>query len=436
MAPTERHAAHRIFGSLGLVMGGKAGAGLISLGYLVLAAPYLGPRDFGVLVLVHGYVVLVVGIFGFAAAPALVRYGATALHEGDAPRLSRLLRFSAMVEAAFGLAALAAAALCVPLASRLLDWPPEVASIAVVYSLAVLSAVRSTPGGYLQLRGRFDLIGLHNMVMPLVRLVGAGIAVWFDLGLRAFLVAWLIAALVEWATMWAAGLWLAHRDLGRTLLSPGPGRAVAENPGIWRFTLANNADITLRDLAERAAPLIVGWVMGPAAAGLYSVAQRATVILAQPATMLGNTAYAELARIVADGRGRAVLRRTLVRVVALSLAAAVPVVVLLAVFSETVVRLLAGEAFLASAGLMVWLVAAKAIAMVAPPCSAALTALGRPGLSLKTNLLASLVFIPILPLLLHGFGLTGAGIQAVGQTFVTAAVMAWLSERFSRRLEN
>lgn len=433
MAPTERHAANRIFGSLGLVMGGKAGAGLVSLGYLVLAAPYLGPRDFGVLVLVHGYVVLVVGIFGFAAAPALVRYGATALHEGDAPRLARLLRFTALVEAGFGLAALAVAALCVPLASRLLDWPPEVAQVAVVYSLAVLAAIRSTPAGYLQLRGRFDLIGLHNMVMPLVRLVGAAIAVGFDLGLRAFLVAWLIAALAEWATMWAAGLWLAHRDMGRTLLAPGPGRAVAENPGIWRFTLANNADVTLRDLAERAAPLIVGWVMGPAAAGLYSVAQRATVILAQPAQMLGSTSYAELAKIVADGRGGAVLRRTLVRVVALSLAAAVPVVVLLAVFSETVVRLLAGEAFLASAGLMVWLVAAKAVAMITPPCSAALTAMGRPGLSLRTNLIASLIFIPVLPVLLHVFGLIGAGIGALGQAALAAGVMATMSVRLSRR---
>lgn len=436
MTPPDRHAANRIFGSLGLVMGGKAGAGILSLGSLMLAAPYLGPSDFGVLVLVHGYVVLVVGLFGFAAAPALVRYGATALHAGDAPRLARLLRFTAMVEAAFGLAALAVAALCVPLAARALGWPPEVAQIAVVYSVAVLAGVRSTPAGYLQLRGRFDLIGLHNMVMPLVRLVGAALAVGFDLGLPAFLIAWMIAALAEWATMWAAGLWLASRDLGRALLVPGPGRATRENTGIWRFTLANNADITLRDLAERATPLIVGWMMGPAAAGLYSVAQRATVILAQPAMMLGSTAYAELARIVADGRGRTVLRRTLVRVVALSLAAAVPVVILLAAFSETVVRLLAGEAFLASAGLMVWLVAAKAIAVVTPPCSAALTAMGRPGLSLTTNLLASLVFIPILPLFLHGFGLVGAGIQAVGQTFVTAAVMAWLSEHHSRRLED
>jgi O-antigen/teichoic acid export membrane protein len=433
MTSAHRRSANRIFGSLGLVMGGKAGAGLISLGYLMIAAPYLGPRDFGILVLVHAYVVLVIGVFGFSAAQALVRFGAAARHEGDTPRLARLLRFVAMVEVGFGLTGLAVAVLCVPLAGRILGWPPEVAEIAVFYSVAVLSAVRSTPGGYLQLCGRFDLIGLHSMVMPLVRLVGAAIAAGFDLGLQAFLIAWMIAALAEWATMWAAGLWLAYRDLGRTLRDPGPGHAMRENEGIWRFTLANNADITLRDLAERAAPLIVGWIMGPAAAGLYSVAQRATVILAQPAMMLGSTAYAELARIVVDGRGGPVLRTTLVRVIALSLCAATPVVILLAIFSEEVVRLLAGPAFLASAGLMVWLVAAKAIALVTPPCSAALTAMGRPGLSLRTNLVASLIFIPVLPLLLHGFGLIGAGIGAVGQAMTAAIVMAVMTERISRR---
>ncbi|WP_231636115.1 hypothetical protein [Novosphingobium sp. ST904] len=61
--------------------------------------------------------------------------------------------------------------------------------------------------------------------------------------------------------------------------------------------------MTLSELAGRVAPLVVGWVLGPAMAGLYSVAQRATVIIAQPAQILGNTAYAELAHVVADGRG-------------------------------------------------------------------------------------------------------------------------------------
>ena len=75
---TDRPAGRvrRIFASLGLVLGGKAGAGIMSLGYLLLATRYLGPKDYGVLVLVHAYVTTVCVVIEFPSWQAIVRYGA------------------------------------------------------------------------------------------------------------------------------------------------------------------------------------------------------------------------------------------------------------------------------------------------------------------------------------------------------------------------
>ena len=101
----------RIFRGLGLVLGGKAGAGLISLVYLVIAARALGPHDYGILVLVHAYVTAICGIVEFPAWQAIVRYGAEARQEGASHRLARLLRFGAKVELAGGVAAIQAAGL-------------------------------------------------------------------------------------------------------------------------------------------------------------------------------------------------------------------------------------------------------------------------------------------------------------------------------------
>jgi hypothetical protein len=74
----------RIFKGLGLVLGGKAGAGLISLVYLIIAARALGPHDYGILMLVHGYVTAVCGIVEFPAGLAIIRYGAQAMEEDAA----------------------------------------------------------------------------------------------------------------------------------------------------------------------------------------------------------------------------------------------------------------------------------------------------------------------------------------------------------------
>ncbi|MGQ3048565.1 MAG: lipopolysaccharide biosynthesis protein [Niveispirillum sp.] len=425
-------ALRRIFGGLGLVLGGKAGAGLISLAYLVIATRALGPHDYGVLVLIHTYVTTVCGIVEFPAWQAVVRYGAEAQRAGDRHRLSRLLRFGARVELLGGLAAILAAALCAPLVGPHLGWPETAMVLALPYSLAVLGSVRSTPAGYLQLVNRFDLLGLHNLVAPMVRLAGAGIATLAGWGLKGFLVAWLLAALCEFISLWAMGLWLARRHLGPDLRRPEPGDPAADNPGIWRFLLASNADVTLTELAGRVAPLVVGWMLGPAAAGLFSVAQRATVLIAQPAQILGNTAYPELARLTASGHGGWALRQTVGRVAAIALGACIPIVAIVWLFNAQIVELIAGPAFADAAQLMVVLVLARALAMAGPPCTAALTALGRPGWSMGANLTASLLFLPALPILLDQFGLAGAGIQAVGQALTASLLLLVLTWNRSR----
>jgi len=405
----------RIYANLMRLLGGKAASALLSLGYMVIATRALGPTDYGVLVLVHTFAMTVGGIVEFPGWHAIVRYGAQALAEDDHPRMLRLLRFAGMVESAGGIASILAAAILAPLLGPMLGWSPTAIAFALPYSFAVLASIRATPAGYLQLLGRFDLLGLHNLVSPAVRLVGAALAAWLGLGLKAFLIAWLIAALAEWAAMWALGIVAMRRTLRDPVLLGSVRGAIAENPGLWRFMLAANADVTLTELAARIAPLFVGWILGPAAAGLYAVAQRATVVIQQPAQIMGQAAYAELARLVANGGSGAALRNALLRCAGVALAAATPVLLILALFGRDVAMAMGGRAFAGATGLILLLAIARTAWLVAPPASSALTALGRPALSVAANLTINLGLLPLLPLMMLGFGLAGAGWHAILQ---------------------
>lgn len=414
----------RIYRNLGHLLGGKAVAGALSLVYLAIAARTLGPADYGVLVLMHTYVLTVGGIIEFPGWHAVVRYGAQALATGDRPRLTRLLAFAGAVEAVGGLAAVAAAAALAPWLGPRLGWSQTAIAFAGPYSLAVLASIRATPAGYLQLTGRFGLLGAHSTVAPLMRLAGAGLAAALGAGLKGFLIAWLCAALVEWLAMWSFGFWAARRQVAWSHLAPGLGGVPRENPGLWRFMLAANADVTTTELAGRAAPLAVGWILGPASAGLYAVAQRTTVILAQPAQILGQAAYAELARLAGDSdRGRRI-RAALRRTIGAALAAALVICVLVMVFGRDLAVLIAGDAFAGAAGVMLALTVARALLTAAPPMSAALTALGRPGLSVQANLVAGLGLLILLPPLLRNAGLAGAGALAIVQALTAVGLLA------------
>lgn len=423
MADGSNGAVGRIYGNLGRLLGGKAAAGLLSLAYMAVAARALGPADYGVLILVHAYVMTVGGIIEFPGWQAVVRYGAQALSAGDRPRLARLLAFAGLVEGAGGIVAVIVAFVLAPWIGPRLGWSPAAIAFAGPYSLAVLASIRSMPAGYLQLSGRFDLLGAHSVVAPGVRLAGSLLAMIGGLGLKGFLVVWLAAALAEWSAMWALGAYAAWGRLSHRDLRAGLGSVPRENPGLWRFMLATNADVTVSELSGRLAPLVVGWMLGPAAAGLYAIAQRATAVLAQPAQILGQAAYAELARLAAGGESD-LIPRALSRAVGIGVLVALPVCVAIGLFGDRLAVLVAGEGFAKAGPIMVWLALARTVLLAGPPTSAALTALGRPGLSVAANLVSGVGLMLLLPPLLDWQGLRGAGVYALVQAAVSVTLLA------------
>ena len=418
-----RGALRGIFGNTLRLLGGKAGAGIISLVYIALAARALGPTEYGVLVLVHTYVLAVGGIIEFPGWHAVVRYGAQALLVGDDRRLARLLKFAAVLEMACGGVAIAAAALLAPWIGARLGWSPRAIDLSLPYSLAVLATVRATAAGYLQVTGRFDLLGAHSLVPPLARLAGAALAWVCGWGLAGFLWAWLAAALLEWAVMWVMALATMSGGLRRLAFTIDLRGVRTENPGLTRFMLGANADVTFAELAARVTPLAIGWMAGPAAAGLFAIAQRATIVIAQPAQSLGQAAYAELAKLAAKGETAEVVS-TIARASGVTMAIAIPVCALFGLFGRPLAELMGGSGFATAGGLMLWLALARTILLCAPPLSAALTALGRPGLSAAMNLTGSLGLVVVLPLVLPAWGQSAIGPCVVAQALLTMALLA------------
>jgi O-antigen/teichoic acid export membrane protein len=413
----------RIFANLGLLLSGKAGAGVMSLGYLVIAARTLGADDYGVLILVHAYVTLLGGIVAFSGWHGLVRYGSAALEAGEHGRLLRIVRFMTLVEIGFGVLAMLIAAALVPVVGPHMGWPPDAMRFAVPYSLAILATVRSTPQGILQIAGRVDLIGAHQLVSPGVRLIGCLAVWWAGGGLLAFLVVWLLAALAEWAAMWILGLWaLRSMRLSEPLIG-GVAGTLAENAGLLRFVATTNVDLTLGELAPKLSPLTVGWMLGPAAAGLYALAQRASVVLQQPALMLGQASYAVMAKLLAE-HNLAGFRRSVWVSTAIAMLIALPVVVLIGIFASDILALLGGKSFGDGATLLVLLAIARAVALGSPALSSALIALGFPSRSIAVNLFANLLIYPLLPLMVLMFGLDGAGWHALLQSAVATVALA------------
>lgn len=427
--PLSAHSPlRRIAGNMGRLLSGKAAAGIISLGSIAIAARILGVEQYGVLNLVHGFATLMGGTIAFSGFHGMVRYGAEALNRGAHAQFRNLVLLLALIELGMAAIAIALAMLLVPWVGASLGWSQQAIQFGEIYCFAIFATVRATPQGLLQLAERFDLIGLHPIVMPIIRLAGALAIYATGGGLSAFLWVWLGAAIAEGLSMWVL-CWIGTRHLvfaadGRPTLK-GTRR---DNPGIVRFIATTNLDLTLRDIAPKATPLIIGWMLGPAAAGLFALVQRASAILIQPAQMLGEAAYPVVTRLLISGddnaAGKAV-RRSAVFATVTAIAAAA----LMSLFADRLLVLLGGASFAGGASLLVLVVLGRAMIAGMPILSAALTAQGRPWASARANLASNVGMLPVLPLMIYWLGLNGAGVHGILQGLMLVSVLLWSYNR-------
>ncbi|MCR9178845.1 MAG: MATE family efflux transporter [Erythrobacteraceae bacterium] len=423
----------RIVKNLGLLLSGKLAAGAISLVYIALSTRILGLTDYGVLNLVYGYATFMGALIAFSGFHPVVTFGTEALQSGDLQRLGRLLTFMTLLELGLAAVAIGLTALLAPQVGAALQWSAAAIELAPFYSLAILATVRATPWGLLQILNRFDLIAGDHAVMPIVRLAGTTI-IWFTGGgLEEFLVVWALAAVLEGITMWALA-WYVCRRPG---IKFAPASLVEltqvwrENPFLLRFLTITNIDQTLREFAPKAVPLIIGWVAGPAATGLYSVAMRIGAVLTQLPQLLGQAAYSVIQQQISAGHLDKA-RRAVSKAAFVVTTVALAVALLISLWSSNVLTLVAGSEFAIGSKLLVFVLAARAVAAAAPLWSTSLTSIGRPGVSLWINIFCNLLILPVLPVLLWQMDVNGAGVHAVGQALLFAFLL-WLANRHSYR---
>ena len=422
----------RIYKNASVLLGGKFLAALTSIAYIPLATHSLGATLFGVLVLVNGYTRAVAAALTFQVRLALVRHATLCLHEKSHDKLRKLLGFMLLIELGFGIFAISIAALLVPFAAEQFSWPAEELPMIMLYSLATVSMMHSMPSGVLYLFGRFRLLSLQQTVGPTVRLIFAALAYVLDAGLSGFLLAWLAGSIAESAFQWFFGL----RELSRRGLLDGllrwPKGITRQHEGIWRFVLTTKFDTSLEELSSRATPLAVGWILGPAAAGLYHVAMKIGMVLTQPMVLVGQTLYPELSKLVASKQFQN-LNRVVLRTGLIAVALGLIVFLLLSTFGEQILVLFGGTGFDAAYHVLILIALGATIQLFGFPMSAALVACGRPGSVLKIKLASSILLFPVLLGLLKLYGLNGAGFYAVGFALVVVILISVAFRRNTAR---
>lgn len=423
------------FRSAGVLLLGKTTQGLFAVIYTALAARALGLEAFGALVLLHGFIMAVADLARFQSWQIVLRYGAPALNAGDTSRFRRVLEFSMLLDILGAGIGLVVVLLAIAPAMRLFGLPDELQVLAPYYGVSILFLTSvGTSDGVLRLLDRFDLLAIQTAIAPATRLVGSVVLYLAGANLEAFLVVWFLGTVSARLTMLAFGWrevmrrgFLSRRRSSSEEVPSSEGIGRLER-GAWRFALGTSLNATLGLADKHLGLLAVGWLVGPAAAGLFRIArQLAEVLTKANRTLLTPAIYPELARLTArgdiGGRRDMVIRSALLMGGMSAVAFGV-----LALFGEPLITLIAGSGFEDAYGTMLLLALAGVVSNCTFPLEPLLISVGRVNETVIIRTAATITYLALIYPLLVETGPIGAGIAACAYAS-TGAVMFGLRGR-------
>lgn len=416
----------RGFGSvahnLGWLLAGRGVTAVLSLVYLAIVTRTLGVTDFGRFSIIVGASQVLTTLVGFETWQIIVRFGSAHRAAGDRDRLGRLLRACTALDGVSAVVGVGVAAGILSLWGEMLGIGPTLWRATFIFTVVQLLSMRSTPVGILRLSDKFSLAALADSVMPIVRLVGAGLVAVIHPTLQGFLVAWmaaeLLTALAYWVMVARTGNIRLMRRHGRNLRG-----VIDDNPGILRFAISTNANSTFTLSSKQFPLLLVGGVAGTTAAGEFRLAVQIAQAMTKLSQLLARAAFPEIVRSV-DAGGLRKVGKFLIRSVSVASMVAVLVFGLLLLTGQHVLALVGGPEFTNAYSSLLWLTAAGCVDLCTVGFEPVLMAANRAGSAFLVRLAATGTMFAAAFLLSPTMGADGIAAGVLIASMVGAVLLA------------
>lgn len=401
-----------VYGNAAVLLGGKGFSALANVATLALAARALGLESFGLLVLVSTFAIAVADLAKFQTWQLILQYGQAALERGDRAGFQPILRFSVGLDLISGLLGVLVALAVIALAWPWLNWPEALRGPAALYMSVILFLVPGTPLGLLRALDRFDLLAIRSGLGALLRLLGATLGWWLELGLGGFLLIWHLSSLLSLLlSASAAARLLDERGQLDGLRWREPAWAPAI-PGIWRFVWQNNLNLSLGVASTHLFTLMVGGLVGSAAAGLFHVGRQLADGIGKAGDLIVAALYPQLVRL-REQADRAAMRRMAWRLSLACGAVATGLLLLVSPFAAPLLGWVMGTMPADGGRFVLLLCAAAVVRLWALPFEPLLISTGRIGTASAARAAVLGLQIPLCYVLSVRHGLDGAAVAAL-----------------------
>ena len=412
----------RVRANFWILIRGRGAAAIMAFAATVLMARSLGPAEFGLVVLMHTYVMLIRALLDFGTVDAIVRYGIPAHDAADSHALGGLIKVCRRIDKQACLTATLLALILAPFAGPAMGMDTKHVMLLMAYSVVLLTTGTGSAAGILRLYDRFDILGRQMTIAPTIRFLGVAIAWGLGAPIEIFVAIWGAAYATENVYL----LWQAkHKyrvQIKQALIGVSfKGASLNDFNGLRHFLWVTYWQSNLDVLPKHITTLLVGYLLGPAEAGLLRLAREIASALSRPALLIRQVVFVDLTR--AWHVGSAAFDIIAYRTALLGGALGLAFVLISYFFGEYLLANLVGPQFVAAKAVLSLMLLAATLDLATSPLLSGLYAMGHALKTLRVTMVSTAIHLVMFVLLTRQLGLIGAGLAAIAGAALTLTGM-------------
>ena len=409
----------------------NAAAGALNLVGLAIAARALDVDELGIILIIQAYARVVDGLFNFQSVNVLTRFLAEAEHGEETERFRGLVKAGILVDGLTALVATLVAILILPVLGTSLGVPSDWTSVAMLYSLVILTRIFGVSEAVLRCFDRFWAIGLRGTLSALLIVLCSLGAWWADAGAATFLVLWLPAEATA-IIVFLICTYIVRRQQGVTGIWRAKARAaVRRSQGFWGMLWQTNLTFGIRIVSQDADVVLAGAVLGPAAASLLRAAKAVSGLVAQFGRPLQQVVSAPVARLSAQGQFSGMLRYS-AKISALAGFTGLLLTISMVFFADWTLRVLFGDAYVEAATVTVILFLARNIYLTGITIMPTMLAVNLGKEFLYSVVIGTSAFLIVVSLAIGPLGLLGvAAAHLAFEAVLSTTGWLWICRRVS-----
>jgi O-antigen/teichoic acid export membrane protein len=413
---------------------GKLVSSIAGLVTMALLARQLGPALFGVIAIIRTLVGMVDQYANFNTWQAIIKYGTEAIAAKRDRDVDAVIKLAVIIDVATGAAAtilVAGIAFIVPAA---FDWSMHEAWLCALYGITLVTRVSGASDGIFRLADAYRAQALWTSVSALLLTGSVAVAVALDASFDGCVYALIVGEVAGNIVLTIVSFVVARRAGYGNWPRSSLANVRSKFPGIVRFLVATNAQLTVKKTNAELDMMMVGGLLGSVSSGLFRVIKQLGTIPGRVFMPFEQVVFTELARAAASSDFRT-FRRLLRRFTALVTLGSLAIWAVAAIAAEPLVWAVAGDDFVPAAPAFRYYLLAMVFVIANTPVMRALIALGRPGTLFWAELAALVVLVIALVIGAQLWGLVGVSIAVLLHRVLQMVWSWWLVGRAIRERE-